>query len=483
MQGAVVFRTLGVFLMLFSLSMLPPFAIALWYGDGAWKAFLAGFIATILTGFVAWLPYARQKIELKIRDGFIVVVLFWTVLSVFGALPLMLAEHPHLSLTDAVFEATSGLTTTGATVLDGIDYLPHAIKFYRQQLQFLGGMGIVVLAVAILPMLGVGGLQLYQAEVPGPAKDNKLTPRITQTAKALWYIYVGMTLVCMLCYWLAGMSLFDAIGESFSTISTGGFAMHDASFGFYNSEVINMVGAIFLILSGANFSLHFVTLQRKSLMHYWADDEFKTYLGVLFLATIITLVILLAGHVYSHSSAALGQTIFNVVSIFTTTGLTSAPVQSWPLFIPVMLMIGAMVGGCASSTTGGIKTMRMVLLYKQGMREIHRLIHPQAVIPIKFGNRTLSDQLMQVVWGFFAVYLTVFVFLILVLLAAGLDLQSAFGALVACLANVGVAIGDAANGFAGLNTTVKWTLVFAMIAGRLEIFTLLVLFTPAFWRS
>ena len=261
--------------MVFSVSMIPPLLVALYYSEAAYRSFGQAFLATLITGFILWFPRRHHHADLRLRDGFIIVVLFWTVLGSFGALPLWLSEAAAISFVDSLFESISGLTTTGATVLTHLDQLPYSILYYRQQLQWLGGMGIIVLAVAILPMLGVGGMQLYRAETPGPVKDSKLTPRITQTAKALWYIYLSLTALCALAYWLAGMSIFDAIGHSFSTIAIGGFSTHDLNIQYFNSQTVEWVAIIFMLASGANFGLHFIAWRNRSVLCYWRDAEFK----------------------------------------------------------------------------------------------------------------------------------------------------------------------------------------------------------------
>jgi trk system potassium uptake protein TrkH len=338
MRLTVVQRILGLLLMLFSITMLLPVAVSLWYQDGAALAFVTAFSLALLLGLVCWLPARRQKQELRLRDGFMIVVLFWTALGLTGALPFMLAEHPHMSLTDSIFESISGLTTTGATVIVGLDLLPESILFYRQQLQWLGGMGIIVLAVAVLPMLGIGGMQLYRAETPGPMKDTKLTPRITETAKALWYIYLGLTIVCCLAYWLAGMSLFDAVGHAFSTVAIGGFSTHDASIGYFDSTLIEMVAVVFLLLSGANFALHFVAWRGKSLRAYFHDAEFRYYLLLLLLVSVIATLALHGMHTYDDWGKAVTRGIFQAVSIGTTAGFTTADYSQWPGFIAIMLL-------------------------------------------------------------------------------------------------------------------------------------------------
>ncbi|KAA3628813.1 MAG: potassium transporter [Proteobacteria bacterium] len=482
MQLVAVQRILGLLLTIFSLTMLPPIGVALWYADGATLAFLLAFVVTLGTGLALWLPTAAMKRELRLRDGFVVVVMFWAVLGLFGALPLSLAESPRMSFTDALFESLSGLTTTGATVIIGIDDLPHAILYYRQQLQWLGGMGIIVLAVAILPILGVGGMQLYRAETPGPMKDTKLTPRITETAKALWYIYLGMTILCGLGYWLAGMTLFDAIGHAFSTVAIGGFSTHDLSMGYFNSALIEAVAVVFMLLAGMNFALHFMAWRSLSLRLYWDDPEVRAYLTVLGVLATITTAYLIYSGTFSDFGTAVHHGIFQAVSIGTTTGFTTAEYYAWPSFLPVMLIFASFIGGCAGSTGGGMKVIRWLLIYHQGKREIKRLIHPSAQVPVKIGNKALSERVISSVWGFFSLYVVTFSAMMLLLMATGLDQVTAFSAIAACLNNLGPGLGDVGANYSDLSDLAKWILVFAMMLGRLEIFTLLVLFTPSFWR-
>ncbi|MBV0933776.1 TrkH family potassium uptake protein [Marinobacterium weihaiense] len=481
MHFQVILRILGILLMIFSITQLPPLAVSLFYQDMTHWAFATAFAITLVTGFIIWVPVYAVRQELSIRDGFLVTVLFWTVLGVFGSLPLMLAEEPGLSAVDAVFESISGLTTTGATVMTGLDSLPHSILYYRQQLQWLGGMGIIVLAVAILPMLGIGGMQLYRAETPGPVKDNKLTPRITETAKALWYIYLSLTVACALAYWLAGMTPFDAIGHSFSTVAIGGFSTHDASIGYFDSAAIEAIGIFFMVVAGINFGLHFFAWRNHTLLHYLQDPEVKFYLSLLGLITLLSMFVLVMTDTYP-AVESLRRAAFMVVSVATTTGFATADFAHWPAMLPFMLFVLAFVGGCASSTAGGMKAIRVLLILKQGYREILRLIHPNAVIPVKLGLRPIPDRILQAVWGFFSVYLIVFVVMLIALLATGLDQVTAWSAVGATLNNLGPGLGEVAAHFGGLNPTAKWILCFAMLLGRLEVFTMLVLFTPAFWR-
>ena len=482
MHALVVFRVLGILLMMFSVTMLVPALVSLLYRDGAGDAFLIAFAITFSTGLLCWLPSRNQHDELGIRDGFLVTVLFWTVLGLYGALPLMLAEQPKLGFTDAVFESLSGLTTTGATVIQGLDSLPKSVLFYRQQLQWLGGMGIIVLALAILPMLGIGGMQLFRAETSGPIKDSKITPRIAETAKALWYLYLGLTVACALAYWLAGMDLFDAIAHSFSTVSIGGFSTHDASIGFFDSLAIELIAVHFILISGISFTLHFYVLRQRSLRAYADNLESRTYLLILLTVTLIAWLVLHMQQNYGLV-AALRYGLFMTVSISTTTGFAITDHSAWSGFLPFLLFFCSFAGGCAGSTGGGIKIIRLILILKQGNLEIKRLIHPNAVIPIKINGQPVPARVMEAVWGFFSVYILMFALLFVSVLATGLNLLTAFSAVAACINNLGPGLGQVALHYGDINQIAKWVLCFAMLIGRLEIFTLLVLFSPMFWQK
>lgn len=462
--------------------MFPPLIISLFSSDGTTGPFFSAFALILSIGLLLWFPVRNIKDELRLRDGFVVVVLFWVGLGITGSVPLILSDTPDLSITDAIFESISGLTTTGATIIVGIDYLPKSILFYRQELQWLGGMGIIVLAVAILPMLGIGGMQLYRAETPGPVKDTKLTPRITETAKALWYVYLGMTIACAVAYKLAGMNLFDAITHSFSTVSIGGFSTHDASIGYFNSPMIEAVAVFFMLLAGINFSLHFMAWRHANIKPYWYDAELRTYLSVLLFICSICVIYHMIIDDYDTIFQAVQHSLFQTVSIATTTGFTTTEYQSWPGFVPLLLLFSSFIGACAGSTGGGIKVIRVLLIFKQGMREIKRLIHPNAIFIIKIGNKPIPERIIEAVWGFFAVYIAVFVVLLLALMATGLDQVTAFSALAASINNLGPGLGKVSQHYANINDVSKWILCFAMLLGRLEIFTLLVLLTPTFWR-
>ena len=483
MQLLVIQRILGLLIMVFSSTMIPPILAGLIFKDGAVLPFVEAFVLTLITGFLLYLPVYKHKKELRLRDGFLVVVLFWTVLGVAGGLPIYLSGIYEISITDAVFESMSGITTTGATVIVGLDDLPHSLLLYRQELQWLGGMGIIVLAVAVLPMLGVGGMQLFRAETPGPVKDTKLTPRITETAKALWYIYLGLTIACCLAYWVAGMSFFDALSHSFSTVAIGGFSTHDASIGYFNSTAIEFIAIVFMLLSGVNFAIHFTAIRNRSLQPYQRDAEFRTYILVLAVVSVITIGYLQLNHTFDSTAESIIEGLFQVVSIGTTTGFTTAEYYSWPGFLPVLLLYVSFIGGCSGSTGGGIKVIRILLLVKQGMRELRRLVHPNAQIAVKIGKKAMPEKVIEAVWGFFAAYFAISALMILMLMATGLDQETAFSAVAACLNNLGPGLGDVGQNFASINDPAKWILCLAMLLGRLEIFTLLVLITPAFWKK
>ncbi|WP_153003536.1 TrkH family potassium uptake protein [Thiomicrospira sp. WB1] len=483
MHTRIILKILGLLLMLFSITLIPPIAVSLIYNDGGTYAFTSAFVWMLIVGTLLWFFTRHETHDLKIRDGFLIVVMFWTVLGMVGAIPLYFAAATDISITDAVFESFSGLTTTGATVLTGLDQLPRALLWYRQQLQWLGGLGIIVLAVAILPMLGIGGMQLYRAEMPGPMKDNKLAPRISETAKTLWLIYLWLTIACATAYWLGGMSWFDAISHSFSTVAIGGFSTHDASIGHFDSLAIELIAMTFMVLAGFNFILHFTAFRHLSVKPYFNDPEAKTYVALLVVGILVATTYLTMHQVYPSWQESLRYGAFQVISIGTTTGYANADFASWPAFLPMMLIMMSVVGASAGSTGGGIKVIRFVLLFKQGSREIKSLLHPNALIPVKLNGKAIPEKVMMAVWGFFSLYIVIFVMLMLLLMALGLDMVTAFSSVTATLNNLGPGLGEAAANFQSLSDPVKWVLTFSMVLGRLEIFTLLILFTAAFWRK
>lgn len=482
MHFSIVSRILGVLLMLFSiLANLPSILVSILYDDTELSSFVTSLLITFFTGFILWVLTLKSSVELRTRDGFLIVTLFWSVLGAFGALPFFFSEAVPLSITNAVFESISGLSTTGATVIVGLDELPRSILFYRQQLQWLGGMGIVALAVAVLPMLGIGGMQLYRAESPGPVKNDNLVPRLAETAQALWYIYLALTTACTLFFWAAGMSFFDAICHSFATVSIGGFSTHDSSLAFFDSHIINTIAIVFMFLAGINFALHFAAWRQHSISQYLKDTELKFYATILGIVSIVTVTVLYFSGTYGLLDS-LVHGVFQSVSIATTTGFTTADFSSWPSVLPYMLIYASIIGACAGSTGGGMKVIRILLILKQGLREVQRLIHPNSIIPIKLGRTLVPDRVIESVWGFFAVYVMVFLALLLATIATGLDVVTAFSAVGASINNLGPGLGEVALNYSEIPATAKWILCFAMLLGRLEIFTLLVLFLPMFWR-
>ncbi|KPV97807.1 TrkH family potassium uptake protein [Pseudoalteromonas sp. P1-8] len=483
MQFRTIIKILGQLVALFSITMVPPALVSLIYKDGGGVPFILAFIFSVVIGLAAYYPNRHEHGDLKAREGFLIVVLFWLVLGTFAAVPLVFLQEPNLSLADSVFEAFSGLTTTGATVLTGIEYLPKSVLFYRQQLQWLGGMGIIVLAVAVLPMLGVGGMQLYRAETPGPVKDSKMTPRIADTAKHLWYIYVSLTIACTLAYWAAGMDWFDAICHAFSTIAIGGFSTYDASMGQFDSPLINFICVVFLLIAAINFSLHYAAVASRNIRVYLRDPEFKVFLLIQLALVIVCFTVLSSNNIYADGDETLDQAMFQAVSMSTTAGFATDNFSAWPLFLPILLIFSSFIGGCAGSTGGGMKVVRVFLLYLQGIRELNRLVHPRAIYSIKLGRKALPDKVVEAVWGFFSAYALVFVIIMLALMGTGMDNISAFSATAACLNNLGPGLGEVAAHYGAISDTAKWLLTIAMVFGRLEIFTLLVLFTPTFWRG
>lgn len=481
MRWFAIQRILGLLAVIFSVTSLPTLGVSLYYDDGQAWLFLIVMAINAGIGFLLWWPVRHNRDDLRIREGFLVVTLFWSVLSLLGSLPFVLGLH--LDFTDSVFEAVSGFTTTGATVIIGLDDLPRSILYHRQQLQFLGGIGVIVLAVAILPMLGLGGMQLYRAESSGVAKDERMTPRIVETARALSMIYLGLTVACALAYWLAGMTPFDAIGHAYSTIATAGFSTHDASIGHFDNVAIETIAVVFMLLGGINFAIHFVAWRRRNLAIYLRDAETRAFLLVVLTVTAIVAASLYTTAYYAATGSAFRAAIFQTTSVITGTGFGTATFAEWPLHIPFLLAIVAFLGGCAGSTTGGMKIVRFMLLAKQGSRQIHAFIHPRAVSVVKLGRRAIPEEMVQSVWGFFALYIMTTVLVTGGMMAAGLDFESAFGATAASITLLGPGLGEVATTFATTGPAVKWLAVFAMLVGRLEVFTLLVLFTFAFWRD
>ncbi len=480
---APVYRALGMIIMLFGLTMLAPLILSYVVNDGALSAYDEAFGLTMLCGAFLWYRYRRCKRELNIRDGFLMVVLVWTVLPAFAAIPLMLSLG--LSHTDAYFETVSGLTTTGSTVLSNLDTLPMSINLWRHQLVWVGGMGLIVLAIAILPLLGIGGRQMFKAETPGPMKDAKMTPRIAETAKGLWLVYLGVSIACVVSYHWAGMSWFDAVCHGFSTMGLGGFSTHDASFGFFNSPAIEFVAIVFMLIAGMNFGTLFLAVGGRSIRPYLHDPEAAWFLGVTLISILVVAIYIWKDGAYTHLETALRHTAFNLISIATTTGYASVDYSLWPIFAPLWMLFLSSFATSAGSTGGGIKMMRAVLLYKQVYRELLRAMHPNAVYNIRIGNQVAPQSILFAVLAFAFMYMVSIVSLTLILAFTGLDIISAFTAIVASVNNTGPGLGvvGPSTTYESLEDFQTWVCIFAMLLGRLEIFTLLVVLTPAFWRK
>lgn len=480
---APVYRALGMIIMLFGLTMLVPLLVSYLNADGAQSAYDEAFLLTMFCGGLLWYRYRNCKRDLNIRDGFLMVVLVWTVLPAFAAVPLMI--HLGITHTDAYFETVSGLTTTGSTVLSNLDTLPMSINLWRHQLVWVGGMGLIVLAIAILPLLGIGGRQMFKAETPGPMKDSKMTPRIAETAKGLWLVYVGVSIACIIAYKWAGMGWFDAICHGFSTMGLGGFSTHDASFGYFDSPAIEQVAIGFMLIAGMNFGTLFLAVSRRSIRPYLRDPEAGWFIGVCLLSILMIAIYIWKDGAYRDIETALRHAAFNVVSIATTTGYASVDFALWPMFAPLWMLFLSSFVTSAGSTGGGIKMMRALLLYKQVYRELLRAMHPNAVYNVRIGGQIAPQSILFAVLAFGFMYMVTIVSLTLLMTFTGLDIITAFTAIVASVNNTGPGLGlvGPSTTYAVLEDFQTWICIFAMLLGRLELFTLLVVLTPAFWRK
>ena len=478
-----VSHVLGGMLMVFSLTYLMPIASALIYRDGTLIDFVDAMAISFAAGFILWFGTRRHKRELKPRDGFLLVTLGWVLMAGIATVPLLLVID-DLSFTDAYFETLSGLTTTGATVLTGLDKLPPSINLWRHELNWVGGMGIIVLAVAILPLLGVGGMQLYKAETTGVMKESKLTARIADTAKALWLVYLGITIACILSLKLVGMNWLDAICHAFSTLGLGGFSTYDDSVGHFESPAIEAVLIFFMMVAGMNFATHFVAWRGRSLRAYWSDMEAKAFVALIVVSTIVCTLYLTAKGTYSGFLTTLRHVAFNLVSIATDCGFASVDYDKWPIFVPLWMLFLSCVSVSSGSTGGGIKMIRTLILAQQGLIELKRLVHPNLVAPLRVGDKAISQQIAGAVLGFIFLYILAVGELTFFLVASGLDFTSAISAIVACINNAGPGlnvVGPAQN-YQSLTDFQTWVCALAMLVGRLEVLSVFVLFTPAFWR-
>ncbi len=479
-----VVHILSKVLILYSAAFLLPLAISLGLEDGAHRAYDEAIVVTFLSGMVLWIFSRRGKRELHTRDGFLLVVMIWTILPLFSTIPL-LSYMPDLSFTDAYFEAVSGLTATGATVLTGLDSLPPSINIWRTQMHWIGGMGVIVLVVAVLPMLGVGGRQLFKAETPTPMKDSKLTPRMAETAKGLWLVYVIFTAFCILALWIGGMSWVDAVIHAFSVMSLGGMSSHDASMAYFDSVTLEIIVMVFALIAGISFSTHFMAFRMRNLLAYRFDAEIRWYFGVLGASVLGLALYLQYKGFYLNFFEALRYASFNTIAIATTLGFSTTDFNVWPYFAPLfMLFLSSFVAG-SGSTGGGIKMLRAVLLYKQVYRELIKLIHPNAEIHTKIGQQSVPNKIIYAVLAFLFIYVASIVILSFILSASGLDVFTAFTAVVAMVNNTGPGLGQVgpASTYAVLTDFQAWVCSFAMLLGRLEFFTLLVVLTPVFWRK
>ena len=480
-----VFHALGLLLVVFSIAYLLPVVTALIYGDFilVWD-FLLTMLWTFSAGVLMWLVTRRYKGELSIRHGYLLVVAMWTAMPAFATIPLLMMI-PNLSFTDAYFETMSGMTTTGATVLTGLDNLPPAINIWRHELNWMGGLGIIVLAVAVLPLLGIGGRQLFKAETPGPMKESALTPRIADTARNLWIVYVAITLACILSLKWAGMGWLDAVCHAFSAMGLGGFSTHDASIGYFDSPLIEFVLIVFMLFAVVNFASHFLAWRGRSLRVYLRDAEAVASVGLIVASCFGIALFLWWREVYPDFLTALRHASFNLVSIATDSGYASVDFGQWPIFAPMWMLLLSCVTASSGSTGGGLKMIRTVLMFRQGVRELEHQLHPAALLPVKIGGHAVPNQIVFAIQAFVMMYIATIVTMTLVLLASGLDFVSAFSAVIACINNAGPGLNEVGPGtnYAGLNDFQTWVLAFTMLLGRLELITVFVLFTRAFWRG
>ncbi|MDC0405734.1 TrkH family potassium uptake protein [Gammaproteobacteria bacterium] len=466
----------SILIMFFSLSFVIPMAVSLIFNDSSLNIFIITFVIIFSLGLFGWLFSRDAEDDLSQKDGFIIITFFWVVLSIAGSIPFILIGMP---LVDAFFESMSGITTTGATVISNLGDLPESVLFYRQLLQWMGGMGLIVLAIAVMPLLGIGGGQLYKTEIPGAMNDQKLTPRIKETAQALWLIYLVLTVFCALFYYFAGMNGFDAVSHSLSTVSIGGFSTHDESIGYFNNGLIEAVCITFMLLSALSFTLHYFAIYMKKPLKYFHDPELKFFISIL----LVIFTISMAVNLLSTEEASMRELLFHTVSIVTTTGFAIGDTSQWNPSIGFLLLIGAFIGACSGSVGGGIKSWRVLIMINYAYINLKKMIHPSAVISLKIGNKNVENDVASSVWGFFSIYVISFVILLLGLVMTGLDFESAFSAIGACLNNLGPGLGEVSQTYESVSPAGKGILSFAMILGRLEIFTLLVLFTPVFWRG
>ena len=477
MNFKALLKLFSILVMFFSISFIVPIITSFIYKDGALSIFVITFSVVFMVGFLGWLISKNNTEEMTHKDSFLVITLFWIVLSSAGSIPFILSG---MTFIDSFFESMSGITTTGATVIPKLSVLPESLLLYRQLLQWMGGMGLIVLAIAVMPLLGIGGGQLYKTEIPGAMNDQKLTPRIKETAQALWLIYLLLTIFCSVFYFFAGMNAFDAISHSLSTVSIGGFSTYNNSIGHFDNGLIETVCVIFMFLSALSFTLHYFAFYMKKPLKYLYDPELRFFISIM---ACIFLLSTLINYFSNFEQASIRELLFHSVSIVTTTGFSIGDTNQWNPSIGFLFLIGAFIGACSGSVGGGIKSWRVLIMINYAYINLKKMIHPNAVISLKIGTKNVENDVAASVWGFFSIYVLSFIILLLGLVVTGLDFQSAFSAIGACLNNLGPGLGEVAQTYASVTATGKAILSFAMILGRLEIFTLLVLFMPIFWQK
>tara|TARA_B100001741_G_scaffold277166_1_gene248423 strand:+ start:1377 stop:2810 length:1434 start_codon:yes stop_codon:yes gene_type:complete len=477
MNLKAIINLFSILVLLFSLSYVFPIVVSLVFNDNSLYLFLPTFIFVGALGLIGFFFTKGVQRDLSAKDGFVIIVMFWLVLSLAGSIPFYLSG---MSPIDSFFESMSGITTTGATVISNIETLPESLKFYRQLLQWMGGMGLIVLAIAVMPLLGIGGGQLFKTDIPGAMGEQRLTPRIQETAKALWSIYFGLTILCTILYAIAGMSFFDAVSHAMSTVSIGGFSTYNNSIGHFNNLTIEIICMVFMLLSAMSFALHYFSIYKSKSLKYFYDPELKFFVSILLIIFILALSInILSG----QSNLSLRELAFHTVSTVTTTGFGVSDTSTWSFSISFLLLIGAFVGACSGSVGGGVKSWRVMIMLNHAYSNIVKMIHPNSVVTLKVGTKSVDDNVATSVWGFFSIYVISFVILLLAVLISGLDLETAFSSVGACLNNLGPGLGMVSDNYSEINSFAKGVLAFSMLLGRLEIFTLLIILTPMFWAK
>jgi len=477
MNFKAIINLFSILVLFFSFSYIFPILVSIVFNDNSLYLFLPAFIFVGILGLIGFLLTKGVQRDLSSKDGFVIIVMFWLVLSLAGSIPFYLSG---MSPIDSFFESMSGITTTGATVISNIESLPESLKFYRQLLQWMGGMGLIVLAIAVMPLLGIGGGQLFKTDIPGAMGEQRLTPRIQETAKALWSIYLGLTVLCTIFFTIAGMSFFDAVSHAMSTVSIGGFSTYNDSIGHFNNLTIEIICMIFMLLSAMSFALHYFSIYKSKSLKYFYDPELRFFISILLIIFILAISV---NALSSQSSLSLRELAFHTISTITTTGFGISDTSTWSFSISFLLLIGAFIGACSGSVGGGVKSWRVMIMLNHAYSNIVKMIHPNSVVTLKVGTKSVDDNVATSVWGFFSIYVISFVILLMAVLISGLDLETAFSAVGACLNNLGPGLGLVSENYSEINSFAKGVLAFSMLLGRLEIFTLLIILTPMFWAK